>query len=421
VSSPPEKRAGRDEHDFYGFRERRLLRLERRMTGAVEIAGGGIAGLTTGLAFARKGWRVRVHEQDDDLRIPGAGIYIWENGLRVLDALGVLNTATWDALPAWRHEKRDAGGKLFAQSRLTPRFRLYVPPREHLLVALYEGLIAAGGEVCFRSRAIAADPDGVLHFADGGTARADLIVAADGVNSPIRDRLGLLRWRHEVGQFGYRTMIRRAPRELKSDIGRTHCENWNGSRRLLYAPCTDELAYVQLTSLKDDPRANAVPVDRDFWCELFPHLRWVIERIPDDGHGDWFELIKLRRWETGRVVLVGDAASAQPPFLGQGGGCAMMSAYVLAEAVDRAAGIAAGIAEWRRRQRRLTEWVQRVSYWYGQLALLPPALRIAAFRAIARSDWLQASTLFVAARHDPTAPEAWRRGDELNIPIPIFH
>ena len=38
------------------------------MTGSVEIAGGGIAGLTTGLAFARKGWRVRVHEQDGDLR-----------------------------------------------------------------------------------------------------------------------------------------------------------------------------------------------------------------------------------------------------------------------------------------------------------------------------------------------------------------
>jgi len=51
------------------------------MIGTVEIAGGGIAGLTTGLAFARKGWRVRVHEQDSDLRILGAGIYIWEKRL----------------------------------------------------------------------------------------------------------------------------------------------------------------------------------------------------------------------------------------------------------------------------------------------------------------------------------------------------
>ena len=174
-------------------------------------------------------------------------------------------------------------------------------------------------------------------------------------------------------------MIRRESGELKSEVGRTHCENWNGSRRLLYAPCTEDLAYVQLTSLKGDERGNQVPIDRDFWCDLFPHLAWIIERIPDDGRGDWFDLIRTRGWAKGAVALVGDAASAQPPFLGQGGGCAMMSAYVLAEAIDRAGDVATGLAEWQRRQRRFTEWVQRVAHWYGQLALLPTPLHLATF------------------------------------------
>jgi 2-polyprenyl-6-methoxyphenol hydroxylase-like FAD-dependent oxidoreductase len=164
-----------------------------------------------------------------------------------------------------------------------------------------------------------------------------------------------------------------------------------------------------------------VPIDRDLWRSLFPQLEWIVDRLPDDGRGDWFELIRTRNWAKGRVVLVGDAASAQPPFLGQGGGCAMMSGFVLAEAVDRADDIEFGIADWKRRQRRFTEWVQRVAYWYGQLALLPPATRIAAFRAIERHDWLKASTLFVAARRDPTAPEQWCRLSETEIPIPIFH
>ena len=82
-----------------------------------------IAGLTTGLAFARKGWHVRVHVQDSDLRILGAGIYIWENGLRVLDALDVLDPVIVGTIPASRHEKRNHDGSVFSQSRLAGDFR----------------------------------------------------------------------------------------------------------------------------------------------------------------------------------------------------------------------------------------------------------------------------------------------------------
>jgi FAD binding domain len=224
------------------------------VTGTVEIAGGGIAGLTTGLAFARKGWRVRVHEQDDGLRILGAGIYLFENGLRVLDALGVLDAVIAGAIPASRHEKRNHDGSVFAQSRLSPDFRLYVPLRER---------------------------------------------------------------RRAVNQFGYRAMNRREPGELTSDIGRAHCENWNGSRRLLYAPCTEEFAYVQLTSLKDDAAANRVPIDRDLWGEAFPRLGWVIDRLPDDGRGDWFELIRVRNWAKGASCWSAMRRAASRHFSGR--------------------------------------------------------------------------------------------------------
>jgi 2-polyprenyl-6-methoxyphenol hydroxylase-like FAD-dependent oxidoreductase len=376
------------------------------MTGSVEIAGGGIAGLTTGLAFARKGWRVRVHEQDSELRILGAGIYIWENGLRVLDALDILDTVIAGVIPGWRHEKRNQDGEVFVQNHIGADFRLYVPLRESLLRALFNALVAAGGEVVFNSRAVSADPRGCLLFTDGTRARADLVVAADGINSPIRDGLGLLRSRRAANQFGYRVLIRREPAELTSEIGRAHCENWNGSRRLLYAPCTEQFAYVQLTSLRGDERANRVPIDGDFWGSLFPRLGWIVERIPDDGRGDWFELIRTRDWSKGRVVLVGDAASGQPPFLGQGGGCAIMAGFTLAEAIERNGDILSGIAEWTRRQRRFTEWVQRVAYWYGQLARLPPRTRTAVFRVLDKTAWLKNATLLVAARRDPTAAVA---------------
>ncbi len=376
------------------------------MRGHLEIAGGGIAGLTAGLAFAREGWSVRVHEQDETLRIPGAGIYIWENGLRVLETLGVLDAVRAGAIPATRHEKRDHDGRAFATGGFSPEFRLIVPERRTLLTALADALQAAGGELVFGSRPVAALPEGRLIFEDGTSAGADLLIGADGINSRIRDSLDLLAWRMPARQFGYRVMIPRRPEELTTAMGQAHCENWNGSRRLLYAPCTAELAYVQLTSVAGDASANQVPIDRALWRDLFPRHHWIIDRIPENGHGDWFELLKLKHWSNCRVAILGDAASAQPPFLGQGGGCAMMSALSLAYMVAREGDVERGIAAWTRRERRFTEWVQTVSYWYGQLAFLPPVIRNAAFRAIGASDAVKGRTLLVAARRMPTGTGA---------------
>ena len=392
------------------------------MKRTVEIAGGGIAGLTTGLAFAQKGWRVRVHEQDRALRILGAAIHIWENGLRVLDALGVLPHATVGVIPVYRHEKRNQDGKVFVTGKIGRDFRLYVPLRETLLKALHDALIATGGEVVFNSRAVAADPEGWLHFADGSSRHADLVVGADGVNSPVRDSLGLLRWRRPANQFGYRAMIRREPRELETEEGCTHCEHWNGSRRLLYAPCTEDLAYVQLTSLAGDDAGNALPIDREFWRALFPDLSWIVDRIPDDGHSDWFEIIRLEGWSSGRVVIVGDAASAQPPFLGQGGGCSMMSAFVLAHMIDREGDVLDGIAAWELQERPFTEWVQRIAHWYGQLVFLPTGARTAIFKALNTSEWVKRQTLLAAACRDVTAARRYSPTPASNVPIyPLIH
>ncbi len=250
------------------------------MKPAVEIAGAGIAGLITGLAFAQKGWSVRVHEQNPALPIRGEGIYIWENGLRVLDALGVLPRVVAGTIGAARHERRNHDGRAFSSSSLSPDFSLHVVPRENLLTALHEALVETGGTVEFNSRATAAESDGLLHFAGGSTRRGDLVVGADGLNSSIRDSLGLLRRRRPANQFGYRTLIRRRPDECETDTALTHREYWNGSRRLLYAPCTAGLASVQLTSLAGDHSGNSVPIDRDFWRDLFPDLSWVLDRIP---------------------------------------------------------------------------------------------------------------------------------------------
>ena len=117
--------------------------------------------------------------------------------------------------------------------------------------------------------------------------------------------------------------------------GATTIEYWSGSRRVLYTPCSETEIYIALTMLDSDEVAKAMPVRRDAWKRWFPHLEALIDRLDDQGRYDRFELIKLKRWSSGRVAIIGDAAHALPPNIGQGGGCAMMNALSLAVHLDR--------------------------------------------------------------------------------------
>src|SRR2546423_13760561 len=86
----------------------------RHMTQSAEIVGGGFAGLSAACALGRRGWRVRVHERADRLRTAGAGINVYENGLRVLEALGALEETIHEGARAKRRETRDEDDRLLS-------------------------------------------------------------------------------------------------------------------------------------------------------------------------------------------------------------------------------------------------------------------------------------------------------------------
>ena len=84
-----------------------------------EIAGAGFAGLVAAIALRQRGWSVRVHEAAKELRAFGAGIFIWENGLRVLKAVGAYESVMASAHEAISYETRHEN-RLIAEHRFTP-------------------------------------------------------------------------------------------------------------------------------------------------------------------------------------------------------------------------------------------------------------------------------------------------------------
>jgi len=365
-----------------------------------EIAGAGFAGLTAACALAQRGWSVRVHERGQRLRTTGAGIYIYENGLRVLAAVGAYAAAIEGAPFAHTREVRDDRNRVISVHRWEGS-RVFSIVRQTVINALAAAAERAGVEIVTGSVAAAAGADGELVLADGRTLKADLIVGADGSNSAVREAVGLLWKRKFLVDGATRLLISKIEQErLAADAGTT-VEYWSGTRRVLYTPCSENDVYIALTMLDRDETAKATPVRKDAWKRWFPHLEPLIERFGEQGRYDRFDLIKLRRWSAGRVALVGDAAHAQPPNIGQGGGCAMMNALSLAVHLQRHADVSAALAAWEKNERPVTEHAQRISYLLGLPTTWPPLLRAIALGWAGRSKWLVRQRT-KAALHRPT-------------------
>jgi 2-polyprenyl-6-methoxyphenol hydroxylase-like FAD-dependent oxidoreductase len=383
-----------------------------------EIAGAGLSGLALAARLAQLGWRVRLHERSSDLRMFGAGIWLWENGLKSLEILGVLDAATARArvIKEWRIA--DGRGNVLMSRPMTSKDRLLLPPRADLYQALIDRVQELGVEICTSSVAAAARPEGVLVLESGEECPADLIIAADGAHSRLRESILGTQWMDFGIEAGIRMLIEHG------DPTDVCTEYWNGPWRLLYNPCTDGQNYIFLSAPIDDERGRRIPVDRDAWTEKFPDASDLIARFAEAGRWDRIVNVKCRRWSEGRVAILGDAAHAMPPNLGQAANMAFTNAMALALAVTEGTNIERSLARWEEQQRPITEHVQNWSYFYGYVLGKWPAalagLRSDLLRAVAKTEWfeegLNRGARTVPAGYPTVAPSRPHRTRAQNHP-----
>lgn len=373
--------------------------------GHAEIVGAGFGGLVSAVSLAQRGWTVCVHERRESLRGEGYGIAIHNNMAHIFRSFGILERVLAGGMKIDRRDSLDRHGNV-VMTRKTARSP-YRIDRQHIIALLAERALAAGAEIRFRSHVTGADPGGEVTLAGGERRRADLVVAADGVNSAIRDQLGLLRHRLWGRDCGVRVTIPRRPEEIAADAreGTVMIEAWADKRRVLYCPVTKGEFYALLTCTVRDEAAATTPIEPAAWAASFPFMRSLFERIRDET--DWpqtrwdrFQTIRLKRWSRGRVAVLGDAAHAMPPYLAQGAGHAMMNALGLAVALQEAPTVEQAFERWERRERPVTEHTQRWTRIYGGTMFLPRPLKRLSI-LVEKLPWVAGQYVRVA-NHVPT-------------------
>ena len=370
-----------------------------------EVAGACLSGLMAATRLAQHGWNVRLHERSSELRMFGAGIWLWENGLRSLEAAGALEAAVARAMVIKEWRIANEHGKILFTRPMTADDRLLLPPRADLYEALIQRAEQSGVDIVTSSVATSVRPEGVLELESGRENQADLVVVADGAFSRLRESL-LCTASIDYGiEAGIRMLIDRSPGDPDDLI----TEYWNDKWRLLYNPCTDGQDYIFLSAPVSDERARRSPIDRDLWREKFPVVADVIDRFTEASRWDRLVNVRCRTWSAGRVVILGDAAHAMPPNLGQAANMAFTNAVSLAAAVSADSDIERALRDWERKERPLTEHVQRFSYYYGFFLGKWPkgflALRDDVLRVLGSSSWFE-QALNRGMRHLPAGVQA---------------
>jgi 2-polyprenyl-6-methoxyphenol hydroxylase-like FAD-dependent oxidoreductase len=316
----------------------------------ITIAGAGIAGLTAALVLGRRGHKVVVLERSPQINPLGAGIVLAPNALRVLSALGVKVDRFGE--PIRRLSIRDNAGNALETTDIARILPDAGPTLAFHRAELHQALLEA------LSPAIELRLGTPL--VDCAAAEADLLIGADGIRSRVREQT--------CGSIGLRYSGVTCWRALAPNPGINEgFEAWGGAARVGVIPLTKNRLYfyMVLTASAGGERK----LDINSIRQEFAHFAAPIPAILDslDGqellHHDLEELYEPV-WGSGKVLLIGDAAHAMTPNLGQGAAMGIEDAALLPQVIA-----APDPARRLRALRRQRVWrVQRDSRRFGVIA-----------------------------------------------------
>jgi salicylate hydroxylase len=378
------------------------------------IAGGGIGGLTLGLALAKRGIASTILERAEAFSEAGAGIQLGPNAVRLLQNLGaavplspmvacpqditVFDGASGEPLA------RLPLGEWIAQRHGAPYWVAHRADLQAALLAVARASSLIEIVTAFKVVGFDETPKGInVVGEDGRTVHGALLVGADGLWSAVRQRLWPSRGLTFAGKTAARTLLpaRSVPRPFSDPLVGV----WLAPRcHVVHYPvrCGEEVAVVVIGNEHWMGRGWSTTADRQSILSKLvafaPALRCALASASEWRKWAVYDPSPLGRWSRGLATLLGDAAHPILPFLAQGGAMAIEDAEALAASVaTHPSDAASALSQYERARRHRVRRVQSASRQSGRIYHLAGPLAAArnfvlrtlpGGRIMSRYDWL---------------------------------
>jgi len=333
----------------------------------VLIAGAGLGGLAAASFLMQDGHEVEVYEQAPKLEEIGAGIQISANAMHALRHLGLEAAIRKVGVHpgAYVFRLHDTGEEIQRFALSAEHERLHGAPYTQLHRADFHAILADKARslgpnairLGKRVTGFSEDASGVtLEFADGTTARGDLLIGADGLKSAVRRAIAGEVPANYTGDAAWRITVpvERLPQPFLEPVmsvfmgpgGHAVCYYVRGGALMNFVGLheTDDVLEESWTVKLPWERLKA---DFTGW---HPAIQAIIDSADKDQCYRWslHNRLPIPNWSTARATLLGDSAHATLPYLAQGAVMAIEDGAVLMRALRQESDIAAALQLYQR-------------------------------------------------------------------------
>ncbi|NKK67379.1 FAD-dependent monooxygenase [Rhizobium leguminosarum] len=311
----------------------------------IAIIGAGLGGAAAGALLQHAGFNVQIFEQAPSFSRLGAGIHMGPNVLKIFQRIGMdQKLIDISSTPAYWFSRDGLTGDYLSRIPLEGYGATYCTVHRGDLSALQMDTMTPG-TVQFNKRLTHLEDNGsdvYLEFQDGTSARATIVIGADGINSRVRETLLGAEKPNYSGWVGHRSMIS-AEKLKKFDLTFEDCVKWWGPDRhmMVYYTTSRRDEYYYVTGVPHPAwefDGAFVQSSREEMSEAFagyhPVIQALVEATDDVTKWPLFNRNPLPLWSQGRMVLLGDACHPMKPHMAQGAAMAIEDAAMLARCLQ---------------------------------------------------------------------------------------